>query len=176
MLASSRDVAEEFEKRHDHVLADIDHLIETAGRSNLSGLFIENQVFHDKARKEVRHFDMDRDGCALLAMGFTGSKALHFKLAYIASRASGAEFNRTEGNRGPLGFGTGCAIMSQGGPFPAYYDGYVSINIHLVAAHAPAPLPKAAEAGSRAFCHTWHACGGRSINGVTRSPPIESQL
>ena len=33
---------------------------------------------------------MNRDGFTLLAMGFTGAKALQFKLAYIA------EFNRME--------------------------------------------------------------------------------
>ena len=33
----------------------------------------------------VRVYDMTRDGFTLLAMGFTGAKALQFKLAYIAA-------------------------------------------------------------------------------------------
>ncbi|MBP2150103.1 phage regulator Rha-like protein [Xanthobacter flavus] len=40
--------------------------------------------------RQVRSFDMTRDGFTLLAMGFTGAKALKFKLAYIA------EFNAME--------------------------------------------------------------------------------
>ncbi|MFG1466536.1 Rha family transcriptional regulator [Xanthobacter sp. DSM 24535] len=39
---------------------------------------------------------MDRDGFTLLAMGFTGAKALQFKLAYIA------EFNAMEAELKPF--------------------------------------------------------------------------
>ena len=40
--------------------------------------------------REVRAYEMDRDGFTLLAMGFTGEKALDWKLAYIEA------FNRME--------------------------------------------------------------------------------
>ncbi len=89
-LANSREVAEVFEKRHDHVLRDLDNLVALAGPPILGNLFWERQDYHEQARKQVRSFDMGRDGFALLAMGFTGAKALRFKLAYIEA------FNRME--------------------------------------------------------------------------------
>lgn len=81
-MASSRKVAEVFEKRHNNVLRDIDRLIET-GYSELSSLFTEGAAYNDKARKDVRFFLMTRDGFSLLAMGFTGKRALEFKLGFI---------------------------------------------------------------------------------------------
>ena len=90
VIANSRDVAEAFGKRHDNVLRDIDDLI--SHTSDLrDGFFLEVQDAHPTvARRMIRSFDMDRDGFALLAMGFTGTKAMKFKLAYIAA------FNRME--------------------------------------------------------------------------------
>lgn len=84
VLASSRDVAEFFEKRHDHVLRDIDNLIKSEGSPKLGNLFVERNDYHEQARKNVRSFDMTCDGFTLLGMGFTGTKALTFKLRYIA--------------------------------------------------------------------------------------------
>jgi Rha family phage regulatory protein len=82
-FANSRDVASFFGKRHDNVLRDIDVML--AGPSDLRGLFQEHAEYHDKAHKLVRGFDMTKDGFTLLAMGFTGAKALQFKLVYIAA-------------------------------------------------------------------------------------------
>lgn len=80
MASSSRDVAF-FGKRHDNVLRDIDALIYgLAGSSDLRDLFIERTEHHDKARKDVRLYEMTRDGFTLLAMGFTGKTALAFKV------------------------------------------------------------------------------------------------
>lgn len=46
---------------------------------------------HPQNGQTYRAFDITRNGFTLLAMGFTGAKALKFKLAYIA------EFNAMEG-------------------------------------------------------------------------------
>ena len=83
VFANSRDVAEYFGKRHNNIMRDIDNLMKTDGCSNLSNLFIERTEYHETARKEVRFFDMTKDGFTLLAMGFTGQKAIAFKIAYI---------------------------------------------------------------------------------------------
>ncbi len=88
VLASSRDVAAFFEKQHAHVLRDIDHLIHqepslAQGRlSNFGESFIETETGNGTKRR-FRIFNMNRDGFALLAMGFTGPKALKWKLRYI---------------------------------------------------------------------------------------------
>lgn len=78
IVANSRDVADFFDKRHDHVLADIRRLGE-AGVPD----FRETPYKHPQNGQLYRSFDMTRDGFALLAMGFTGSAALQFKLRYI---------------------------------------------------------------------------------------------
>lgn len=104
--ASSRDVAAFFGKQHGHVLRDIDALIYgMAGSPILDGLFIERTEHHNKARKDVRLFDMTRDGFTLLAMGFTGKTALAFKVRYVEGEAqlmalhcSTEEFPMTDGS------------------------------------------------------------------------------
>ena len=40
--------------------------------------------YFDGYQRPQRGFELTRDGFMLLAMGFTGAKALQFKLAYIA--------------------------------------------------------------------------------------------
>lgn len=83
VFASSRDVAECFEKRHDNVMRDIDNLLKDINSSKLrSGLF-QQIMIPDGQGIDRRAFDMTRDGFMLLAMGFTGSRAMAFKLRYI---------------------------------------------------------------------------------------------
>ena len=83
VFCNSRDLADAFEKRHDNVIRDIDNLISQDGSSILRNLFVEQSSYHEAARKQVRSYDMNRDGFTLLAMGFTGAKALKWKLRYI---------------------------------------------------------------------------------------------
>lgn len=81
ILASSLDVAQKFEKRHDHVLRDIDKLISDSPNLG-SEMFIETTYINERG-KIYRCFDMNRDGFSLISMGFTGKKALEWKLKYI---------------------------------------------------------------------------------------------
>ncbi|WP_180881883.1 MULTISPECIES: Rha family transcriptional regulator [unclassified Brucella] len=80
VFANSRDVAEFFGKRHDNVLRDIRNLDMP---SDLRVSMFRPTVLHDKYGRELDAFDMTRDGFTFLAMGFTGKKALQFKLQYI---------------------------------------------------------------------------------------------
>ncbi len=82
---TSRDVADLFEKRHDQILRDIGNLV--ADLPDRLHTF-EETVFERPnpsggAPIQSRGYEMTRDGFTLLAMGFTGKKALKFKLAYI---------------------------------------------------------------------------------------------
>lgn len=76
-ITTSLKVAEFFDKRHDHVLEDIKVLQKKCppnfGEAN----------YKDKQGKTRPMFEMDRTGFTLLAMGFTGEKALDFKIRYI---------------------------------------------------------------------------------------------
>lgn len=83
-VTNSRDVAEMFGKRHDHILRDIDILLAEAPSCapNFGEALIDHQMPRGGSRRS-RAFNITRDGFTLLAMGFTGTKALQFKIAYI---------------------------------------------------------------------------------------------
>lgn len=90
VFANSRDVAAFFEKRHDNVLRDIDNLIAqepALGLRSFAKAFLKSEESNDTNAlspvRTYRAYDMDRDGFTLLAMGFTGGKALGWKLKYI---------------------------------------------------------------------------------------------
>ncbi|MEE3805417.1 Rha family transcriptional regulator [Lysinibacillus fusiformis] len=80
-VTTSLQVAQDFEKGHNHVLRDIDALRE--GVQNWTDLFKEDVYEHPQNKQQYRMFYMNRDGFTLLAMGFNGNKALDFKLKYI---------------------------------------------------------------------------------------------
>ncbi|MBO0458390.1 Rha family transcriptional regulator [Enterococcus hulanensis] len=79
-VTSSLNVAENFEKRHDHVLRDIDGVEKDV--PNFGEMFFETNE-PDSYGRDRRVVYMNRDGFTILAMGFTGKKALQFKLKYI---------------------------------------------------------------------------------------------
>ncbi|MDT2737633.1 Rha family transcriptional regulator [Enterococcus pseudoavium] len=79
-VTSSLQVAVSFEKKHQHVLRDIDALEKDV--SNFGQMFVEGNE-PDSYGRERRVIYMNRDGFTILAMGFTGKKALQFKLKYI---------------------------------------------------------------------------------------------
>lgn len=129
-VTTSRAVAEQFGKRHDHIVRDIESIITelnsapnfgAAGVLNFEGasglnfqptptdnggeLKIEQTAainrefaahnfflteYTDEQGKPRKQYILTRDGFTLLAMGFTGAKAMQFKVAYINA------FNRME--------------------------------------------------------------------------------
>ena len=79
-ITTSRNVAENFDKNHRDVLRDIRNL--TAQNSAMKNMFFET-TYKNSRGQEHPEVLMNRDGFTLLAMGFTGKRALEFKLAYI---------------------------------------------------------------------------------------------
>ncbi|WP_270791500.1 Rha family transcriptional regulator [Enterococcus faecalis] len=82
VVTSSLQVAETFRKQHKHVLEAIDELKQGLAE-NSADLFCEDIYVHPQNKQSYRQVIMNRDGFTLLAMGFTGQKALQFKLKYI---------------------------------------------------------------------------------------------
>jgi len=82
-------VAEYFHKDHRKVLRSIDNLLGGLPKNGHT-LFKETNYIEEQNGQEYRKFLMNRDGFSLLAMGFTGKKALQWKLKYIE------EFNKME--------------------------------------------------------------------------------
>lgn len=88
VLTNSLLVAEKFGKEHSDVLRAIDALVSKMAENQCEGYFAETSVDIPQPNGGVRDSRvvvMNRDGFTLLVMGFTGKKALQFKLDYIAA-------------------------------------------------------------------------------------------
>lgn len=82
LTASSRQVAEKFEKEHKNVVRDIEKLVSEIG-SDLSASYFIETCYLDIMNRKQKEYLMTRDGFSLLVMGFTGEKVLRWKLDYI---------------------------------------------------------------------------------------------
>lgn len=94
-VTSSLQVAETFNKNHRDVLRAVDDLEKDV--RNFAQMFLITDLPDTYGRKR-RAFYMNRDGFTLLAMGFTGKKAMKFKLKYIEA------FNKMESHIKTGGF------------------------------------------------------------------------
>ncbi|RMW41796.1 phage regulatory protein [Lactiplantibacillus pentosus] len=79
-VTSSLQVAETFEKEHRNVLATIGGLLKN---KHTQHMFAKETYVNEQNGQSYPIYYMNRDGFTLLAMGFTGTKALKFKLQYI---------------------------------------------------------------------------------------------
>lgn len=94
-VCDSLQVAEKFEKRHDKLLFEIERMYsgligEGCPQNGGDPLFLKSSYIHPQNKQRYPKYYMTRDGFTLLAMGFTGQKALEWKLKYINA------FNRME--------------------------------------------------------------------------------
>jgi len=79
-VTTSRQVADSFGKLHKDVLVSTRSIIGSAGNS--AQWFFES-TYKDSTGRSLPEFIMNRDGFTLLAMGFTGSEAMQWKIKYI---------------------------------------------------------------------------------------------
>ena len=93
-VTTSRAVAEQFGETHAHLLRDIEKLKQDLEQTDEGKAFSQSnfglRTSLDSRGKEQPIYTLTRDGFTLLAMGFTGAKAVQFKVAYINA------FNRME--------------------------------------------------------------------------------
>lgn len=92
LVVTSRQIAEDFDKDHPKVTRDIENLIEGIAKNGgtYNHLFIESSYQNEQNKQWYKEYLLTRDGFSLLVMGFTGSKALEWKLKYIEA------FNKME--------------------------------------------------------------------------------
>ena len=88
-LADSLMVAEMFNRRHDDVVRSVEKIIERNKElidnrtfSDISRQFIRTHYKDEQGRTRVKYL-MNKDGFALLVMGFNGLKAHEWKIKYI---------------------------------------------------------------------------------------------
>lgn len=84
-VVSSRQIAESFEKRHDHVMRDIEDIMRGLPKNGDTPMFYKTEYVHEQNGQSYPMYLMNRDGFTLLAMGFNGKAALEWKLKYIAA-------------------------------------------------------------------------------------------
>jgi Rha family phage regulatory protein len=84
-------VAKVLGKRHDNVIRAIENLIadlpanDRRNFEGVNGLNFEESKYIDSKGETRKMYEMTRDGFSLLAMGFTGKKALEWKLKFLAA-------------------------------------------------------------------------------------------
>lgn len=85
ITTTSQQVAEHFGKQHKLVLRAIRGLMQQMPAEHQRNFapMTEAIVVGGGARRQSPYFRITRDGFTLLAMGFTGKEAMHWKLAYI---------------------------------------------------------------------------------------------
>ena len=81
-VVSSLDVAETFEKNHRDVMESIRNIESNISTAEFSALFFLDSYKASNGKSNPMYL-MTRDGFTLLVMGYTGEKAMRFKLAYI---------------------------------------------------------------------------------------------
>ena len=89
---TSLQIADVFGKNHNDVLRDIERIVsqvpENFNKRNFA--LIEREVKVGFGIRKDKVYILSRDGFTMLTMGYTGEKAMKFKVSYIA------EFNRME--------------------------------------------------------------------------------
>lgn len=87
-VCDSLQVAEKFHKRHDKLVSEIERMYSgLIGRGCAQNggypMFEKTTYIHQQNNQRYPKYIMNRDGFSLLVMGFTGKKALEWKLQYI---------------------------------------------------------------------------------------------
>lgn len=84
LVTDSRQVAEHFGKRHDHVMRDINSLVKGLPKNgDTQRMFFKASYTNEQNMQTYPMYYMNRDGFSLLVMGFTGAKALEWKLKFL---------------------------------------------------------------------------------------------
>jgi Rha family phage regulatory protein len=81
-VVSSLDVAETFGKNHRDVMESVRNIESSISTAEFSALFHMDSYKASNGKTNPMYL-MNRDGFTLLVMGYTGEKAMQFKLAYI---------------------------------------------------------------------------------------------
>lgn len=97
VVTTTPDVAAYFGRPHRNILSAVDRLI--AAEPNLCPRHFQqtsvSTPMPNGGTRTDRQFEMTCEGFALLAMGFTGSKALRFKVAYVTAFSAMQDALRT---------------------------------------------------------------------------------
>lgn len=83
IVTDSRSVAENFGKEHAKVIRSIESIISETPKMASQKMFYETTYKVEGNNKSYKMYLMNRNGFSLLVMGFTGVRAIEWKLRYI---------------------------------------------------------------------------------------------
>jgi len=138
VFTTSLQIAEAFEKQHKHILEAIENLecSDEFHEPNFRLMFQEVEIGNGAKRKS-KYYQITRDGFTILAMGFTGKKAMAFKEAYI--KAFNAMEAQLKGNTLPnhqnireqlnKAVKTLVSVLNQNGKALSYSDAWRLIHL-----------------------------------------------
>lgn len=83
IVTDSRSVAEHFGKEHAKVIRSIEGIISETPKVTSQKMFYKTTYKVEGNNKSYKMYLMNRNGFSLLVMGFTGARAMEWKLRYI---------------------------------------------------------------------------------------------
>lgn len=84
LVTDSKKVAAHFGKRHDHVIRHIEAVLRGIPQNgNTPTMYKKVSYVHEQNGQTYSYYLINRDGFSLLVMGFTGAKALEWKLKFL---------------------------------------------------------------------------------------------
>lgn len=86
VVTNSLDIAKKFNKRHDNVCAAVKRIFKS--RPDFGLLNFKESSYANEQNKRHSLYEITRSGFSILAMGFTGEKALDWKIKYEAAFCS----------------------------------------------------------------------------------------
>lgn len=115
---TSRDLARVFEKEHKNVIRDIERILGDVD-ADFGRLNFELSSYKNQQNKKQPQYRMTRKGFSLVAMGFTGKKAMDFKVAYLEAfeRMATLIFARVHSKQGYKAMSSAVARYLGGGRF-----------------------------------------------------------
>lgn len=115
---TSRDLARVFEKEHKNVIRDIERILGDVD-ADFGRLNFELSSYKNQQNKKQPQYRMTRKGFSLVAMGFTGKKAMAFKVAYLEAfeRMTNLIFARVHSKQGYKAMSSAVARYLGGGRF-----------------------------------------------------------
>lgn len=79
---TSNNIADFFEKNHNNVMRDIENVLAVCSKE-FSLLNFEQSTYQNSRGQTYKNYILTRSGFAMIALGFTGEKAIRFREAYI---------------------------------------------------------------------------------------------
>jgi Rha family phage regulatory protein len=95
MKTTSRIIAEKFGKSHNHVLRDIRKLTEANPEWGMTN-FGQTPYVDAQNGQTYQMYEMTRDGYSMLVMGFTGRKAMEWKIKFLEAFNAMAQFLQSQ--------------------------------------------------------------------------------